>query len=187
MITHYHWHACQGGNGWADLDIARFSECGYCRAGSGQASCAKGILAPESSVGETEVGVLSSTCHHKKSNLTFTALYRPNDSVVAIVISLMLLSRDCIVHCEFEQRTETKAGCTQWMARIEGAVCVGGEVTEVVQGMVTWLNATVTPERAHNYDRNNEAEVQVMYRVSWRRLVRGWEEHWILSLMQLDA
>jgi hypothetical protein len=52
MTTHYHWYACQDGNGWADLDIAALSgECGYYRAGSG-ASCAKGILAPESSVGE---------------------------------------------------------------------------------------------------------------------------------------
>jgi hypothetical protein len=57
MTTHYHWHACQDGNGWANLDIAALSgECGYCRVGSG-ASCTKAILALESSVGGTEVHI----------------------------------------------------------------------------------------------------------------------------------
>jgi hypothetical protein len=58
MTTDYHWHACQDGNGWADLDIALSGECGYCRAGSASgASCTKGILAPESFVGVAERGV----------------------------------------------------------------------------------------------------------------------------------
>ena len=46
----YHWHARQDKNGRADLDIALSDECGYCRAG------AKGILAPDCSVGAAERG-----------------------------------------------------------------------------------------------------------------------------------
>jgi hypothetical protein len=63
------------------LDIALFGERGYCRAGSGQASCAKGILAPEYS---TEVAVLT-------SNLTFTALYSAHSVVQYVQLRLSLV------------------------------------------------------------------------------------------------
>ena len=52
----YHWHTCQDGNGWADLDITLSGECGYCTVVlTLELSAPRRYFAPESSgsVGET--------------------------------------------------------------------------------------------------------------------------------------